>query len=62
MKNKYFAVIPDSKRLDIGENEIIAIFKHRSHAEMFGSMFWGKFFLIKEVYSEVIIRTISQFK
>lgn len=47
-----FAVIPDAERLDIGSNEIIAVFKHRHQAEDWAKSMWEKFYLIEEVRSE----------
>jgi hypothetical protein len=54
MKNKkiFYAVIPDSERLDIGTNDIVAFFKYRHQAEKFGEMMWEKYFLIKEIELE----------
>lgn len=47
-----FAVIPDAKRLDIGSNKIIAIFKHKHQAEEWAKSMWEKFYIIEEVQSE----------
>ena len=46
---KMYAVIPDSERLDIGKNEITAVFRHKEHAEKFAIGMWGAFHIIKEV-------------
>ena len=46
---KMYAVIPDSERLDIGKNEISALFKHKEHAEKFAKSMWGIFYIIKEL-------------
>jgi hypothetical protein len=47
-----FAVIPDSERLGIGSNKIIAVFQHRHQAEKWAKSMWEKFYLIKEVQPE----------
>lgn len=51
---KMYAVIPDSQRLDIGKNEVIAMFVYEEHAKKYGAAMWEKFFLIKEVYIEIV--------
>ncbi len=47
-----YAVIPDSARLDLGPNKIIAIFKHKHQAEFFAKSLWEMFYIIKEVQCE----------
>ena len=48
-----FGVFSDSARLDIADkNEIIAIFKHKSHAIKFGLKMWGEYFIVKPIISE----------
>lgn len=47
-----FAVIPDAERLDIGSNEVIAVFKHRHQAEDWAKSMWEKFYIIEEVESQ----------
>ena len=50
-KNKkiYYALIPDGVKLGLAdENKIVAIFKHRKHAEMFGDLMYKGYFLIEE--------------
>ena len=46
---KMFAVIPDSERLDIGKNEISALFINEEHAKKFAVSIWHEFHIIKVV-------------
>ena len=47
-----FAVIPDAERLDIGSNEIVAVFQYRHQAEEWAKSMWENFYIIEEVQSE----------
>ena len=51
LKHEYFqyAVYPDSERMDLGENELSAIFRYKEHAETFGKNMWGKFYIIEPI-------------
>lgn len=48
-----FEVYPDSEKLDIGENKLIAVFKFKEHANDYGRRLWGKFYIVKEVKSNI---------
>lgn len=52
VRRSAFAVIPDAERLDIGSNEVIAVFKHRHQAEDWAKSMWEKFYIIEEVESQ----------
>lgn len=46
----WFMVSPDSKRLDLAlENQPMAIFKLKEHAEKWAGNLYGAFYLIKKV-------------
>ena len=49
---RVYAVYPDSERLDIGQNELSAIFRYKDHADSFAKSKWGEFYIIEEVSSE----------
>lgn len=51
-KSNSFAVFPDSERLDIGSNKLVAIFKYEKQAYKFGKIMWEKYFLVEPVYCE----------
>ena len=52
VRRSAFAVIPDTERLDIGSNKVIAVFKYRHQAEDWAKSMWEKFYIIEEVESE----------
>ena len=51
VRRSAYAVIPDSERLDIGKNTVVAVFKYRHQAEEWAKSMWEKFYLIEEVES-----------
>ena len=48
VRRSAYAVIPDSERLDIGKNTVVAVFKYRHQAEEWAKSMWEKFYLIEE--------------
>jgi len=46
-----YAVIVDVERYPakLGRNEIMAIFRHKEHAEKYGSQMWEEYYLIQEI-------------
>ena len=51
VRRSAYAVIPDTERLDIGKNTVVAVFKHRHQAEEWAKRMWDKFYLIEDVKS-----------
>ena len=51
VRRSAYAAIPDSERLDIGKNTVVAVFKYRHQAEEWAKSMWEKFYLIEEVES-----------
>ncbi len=47
-----FAVIPDAEKLGIGNNKIIAVFKHKNQAEAWAKSMWEDVYIIEQVQTE----------
>lgn len=54
---KVYLLKPDSVSLDLAnENTLVAIFKHKEHAHMFGRMMWGKHYIIEEAVDTFLFK------
>lgn len=54
---KAYGVYPDSVRYDLNnKNTLMAVFRLREQAEIFGRMMWSVFYVIKEIDSPHFVK------
>ena len=48
-----YMVIPDAEKYMGGANTPVATFKNKNHAEYFGETMWEKWYIIKEIETDI---------